>query len=158
MAKTKEYLAPTKQKTITIDHIVAENLIQLRKDREGMSRPQFLQEIQAFGVNLSENQLWLSETTKRSFKAHELMGMAAYFDVPVAYFFWPPAVYLDRKVKIGNRTIPAHQLLLDALYPPNQDFDPFDKALHIAAEAAQEYGMIEAVKELQAAALDGRRR
>lgn len=158
MPKTKEYLAPTKHKTISIDHIVAENLIQLRKEREWLSRPAFLQEIKAYGVNLSENQLWLSEKAERSLKANELMGIAAYFDVPVSYFFTPPGVYLNRDVKIGRETIPAYQLLHDSLYPKNPDFDLFDRALLIATEAAQEYGQIEAVKELQKAALEKRGR
>lgn len=150
-------LARKTTKTITIDDLVAENLVHLRVECEGLSRPAFLEEILPYGVKMSEHQLWLTEKGRRPLKASELMGMALFFNVPPAYFFWPPAMYLDREVKVGREKIPAYQLLHDTLFPPNQDFDPYDRALHIAAEAAQEYGQIEAVKKLQEAALEPRR-
>ena len=121
---------------VTVQQIVGINIKNLREAQKPRMRQADLADAmeKEYGVVWARQGMYRLENGHRQVDANELMALADLFDVPVWYFFTPPAELATSTVVVGDRKKPAWTILTDLLKPEKASHHLAYRAYTIAVD------------------------
>ena len=129
------------QEDITIQQIVGANIKQLREARRPkLTQHQLADALKVYGLKWAKEGMYRVEGGLRQIDPAEMLALADFFDVPVWYFFTPPADLAAATIIVGQTRKPAWTLLADMVRPERSTHQLAFRAYSVAIDLERTVG------------------